>query len=357
MPSPRTIRILSLDGGGERGYLSTVWFNLFVKQWGINPAEIWKYFDVIAGTSIGGIGALGYAHGVTPETFLNFFTEHGPRIFTIRNIPIGCSAYLDSNTPNNVQKLGFIVTNETFYESPSNCGGNADFGSDVLYKTLIDTFGDTTLQGLKTNVLIPAYEVTGAQDGGVFTLFSNVYGSYYSSPNESVVNVAKATSAAPVYLPKVTFGGKTYLDGGIYNNNPAEFALNLGKSLKPLADRFCVLSIGTGIGNMEFYDQPAPTPPTPSQVIGFETIQQIFGLFNVAATGSQESTAKALQVESEATLSNLFYYRFQAKLDPLLDTNLDNTKSDILEYYAKVATDAFNQDSAAISNFLGHLTA
>jgi len=357
MTTPRTIRVLSFDGGGERGYLQNYWFNLFVKQWGIDPAEIWKYFDVIAGASIGGIGALGYANGITPETFLKFFTEQGPRIFTIRNIPIGCSAYIDSNTPNNVQKLGFIATNEPFYESPPTCNGEADFGSDVLYKVLNDTFGTQTLQDLKTNVVIPAYDVTNGQDSGIFTLFSNVYSSYYSSPNELITNVAKATSAAPIYLPQVKFSDKLYKDGGLFNNNPAQFGLNLGRSLKPLADRYCVLSIGTGIGNMEFYDQPAPTPPSPSQAIGFETVQELFGLFNVASTGSQESTAKSLQIQSEATLSNLFYYRFQPKLDALLDTNLDNTKPDILKYYEKVATESFNADSAAISNFQGHLTA
>lgn len=356
--NPCTLRVLSLDGGGERGYLSTKWIQLFLQQAGIAGNEIWKYFDVIAGTSIGGIAALGYATGQTPEVLESFFVTKGPRIFTIRTVPIGCTADTDSNTPNNGQKAALIVLNDPFYKSPESCSGSANFGSDILYKTLTDTFGAaTTMQDVKTNVLIPAYQlIDGTTDSGAFSLFSNVGSPFFRGQSSLITDVAKATSAAPVYLPSVTSGGKVYLDGGLYCNNPAQLALNLAKSLKPTASRFCVLSVGTGIGQMKFYDQPGG-PTDPAIDIGFDTIQQIFGLFNVATTGGQEQVDTALKMESQNTLSNLFYYRFQPTLDPTLNTDLDSTKPDILAYYAKVAKDSFDADNAAISNFIGHLTA
>ena len=49
MSDPNTLRILSIDGGGVRGLIPNTFMELFVQQWGINPNEIWKYFDVITG--------------------------------------------------------------------------------------------------------------------------------------------------------------------------------------------------------------------------------------------------------------------------------------------------------------------
>ncbi len=74
MSDPNTVRILEFDGGGERGYLSNTFFNRFVQQWGIDPATLAQQFDVICGTSVGGILALAYATGRTPAELMPFFT-------------------------------------------------------------------------------------------------------------------------------------------------------------------------------------------------------------------------------------------------------------------------------------------
>ncbi len=366
-----TLRVLELDGGGERGYLSTIWLKKFIEQWGIDPTTLWQHFDVICGTSIGGIAALGYAFGLGPDVLENFFTEIGPYVFTNRTNVATCgfggiTGNSPSNTPNSAQKLVYILGNYTFYRSagaslvpfpPDYTDPCTTYGSELLYSTLVDTFGaDTTLQNLKTNVVIPAYNnipTTDSPEAGQGVLFSNVDNSNYVGSAETIVNVAKATSAAPVYLPPVTFNEKTYLDGGIYNNNPAQFGLDLAKSLKPTANRFCVLSIGTGIGQMQFFPDGTLEP---SLAPGFETIQQIFGLFNIASVGSQESTAQSLKIQAQNPFSNLFYYRYQTVLDPTLDTNLDNTKPEILAYYRATAEADYIADQVNITNFLAHLT-
>lgn len=359
-----TIRVLELDGGGERGYMSTIWLKLFIQQWGITPNTLWQHFDVICGSSIGGIAALSYAFGLAPDVLENFFTTVGPYVFTVRNNPLTCtfggiSGNVPSNTPNSAQKLAFILLNDPFYASGSD-GSNTcvTYGSELLYATLINTFGaDKTMQDLKTNVLIPAYNLlptTDSPEAGQGVLFSNIDNSNVTGKDELIINVAKATSAAPIYLPPATFGGKTYLDGGVYNNNPAQLGLDLAKNLKPTANRFCLLSIGTGIGQMQFFPDGSITEDLAP---GFETIQLLFGLFNVASTGSQESTAKGLLMQSQNPLGNFYYYRFQPTLDPNLDTTLDNTKPEILEYYRTTATNAFNSDISNITTFIGHLTA
>ena len=345
----RTIRILSLDGGGVRGYLSLKFLQRFIAQWGINPSELWKYFDVIAGTSIGGIQALGYAYGLSTELLEPFFLEKSKRIFTIRSAPVGCDANSDSNRPNILQKIALVTLNDPFYKSACDPdAGNSNYGSNILQQTLVDTFGTDTLSDLKTKVLIPSYE----KDTSSYLFFSNYNDPMFKGRNESIVNVARATSAAPVYLPKHSFNSHDYIDGGIYQNNPADIALSLGKTIKPIANRFCVLSLGTGIGKMGF-DGTVTEQVNSSD----SAIADIFALFDIASTGGQESVDFNLKLKSRRTLEQLYYYRFQPTLDLNLDTELDNSDVSFLEYMATTANTIFDNDIGNITNFLGHLNA
>ena len=75
-------------------------------------------------------------------------------------------------------------------------------------------------------VIIPSYKA----NTDTFVLFSNLNYGEFVGQNESIVNVALATSAAPLYLPPHGFGGGVYFDGGIYQNNPAQIALNTAKA-------------------------------------------------------------------------------------------------------------------------------
>lgn len=432
MADPNTIRILEFDGGGQRGYASMVWFNKFVQTWGIDPAEIWKYFDVICGTSVGGISALGLANGLTPEEILPLFETHGPYIFSLSSI-------IPSWRPNLPTKIGLILADIPFYQS-SGPTENL-YGSGLLKTTIQTIFGSDTLQDLKTNVLVPVYRL----DTKNFVLFSNVNNARFIGQNALISDVALGTAAPPVYLPSWIFGGHEYIDGGIYQNNPSRFGLNLGKILKPNAKRICVLSIGTGLGEIGFDNGGSPgiplandplattassstvvvTVPTttvltngqsvtlsgatatggisainlnitaaisilssttfsytaadtasstavgggPAVVLdyidepgvastmAFDTLQAIFGLFEIASTGGQESVAENLLIQSTYTLDQLYYYRFNPTWDPTKNTELDNTDPDIMTYYHDTTLELFNDDIENISIFLGHLTA
>ena len=349
MSDSNTLRILSLDGGGVRGYLSLKFLQRFIQQWGVDGSELWKYFDVIAGTSIGGIQALGYAHGLSPELLEPFFLEKSKRIFTIRTVPTGCDANTDSNRPNTLQKIALITLNDPFYKSAcAPDAGNSNYGDNILEQTLVDNFGTNTLSNLKTTVLIPSYE----KDTSRYLFFSNHNDPMFKGSTESIVNVARATSAAPVYLPKYSFNNHEYIDGGIYQNNPADIALSLGKAMKPNANRFCVLSLGTGIGKMGFN-----TPTTEQLGSSDSAIADIFALFDIASTGGQESVDFNLRLKSRRTLEQLYYYIFQPMLDPYINTELDNSDVSFLNYMADTANLVFNTDNENITNFLGHLTA
>ena len=345
MSDPNTARILEFDGGGERGYLSMTFFNRFVQQWGTDPATLSQKFDVICGTSVGGIVALALAIGKTPEDLIPFFTEQGPLLFTLgSNVfpPVVFPPIVPSVRPNSVEKLALIVANIPFYNS-SGTYANA-YGSGLL-KTLLETlFGDKTMQDVQANVIIPTFEYTTK----TFVLCSNLDNPAFSGQDELLSNVALATSAAPVYLPPIELTSPIntklnglFFDGGIYQNNPSQLGYTLGKMTKPTANRFCVLSVGTGAGEYGFDNDPVSsnlmilekdkkkyTPSTTLrsivqkmghsvknlnklqnkmldlqlQDIDYNTIKFLFELFSIASTGAQESGAESLFLESNYTL-------------------------------------------------------
>ena len=354
MADPRTVRVLSLDGGGMRGYMSLLWLQKFVQLWGIDEEDIWENFDVITGTSIGGILALALAYGLTPTQLLPFFTNDGPWIFTIRSaidVAAGSiNASFPSNRPYTIQKIGILGDNDQFYRSVDPA---SNYGSSRLKSKLIETFGTDTLQSLKTNVLITGYKSLTQTP----VLFSNLNYGEFTGQNELISNIGLATSAAPFYLPPQTFTGSTYIDGAVYQNNPSQFGLTLGKMVKPTANRYCVLSVGTGLGKVGFHEEDDPSQPPPPTFPFENTIKDAVALVDAAIAGAQEATARALFLESQYTLENLFTYRFQTVLDPAINTDLDNSDSSFLTYLSNLATTEFNADSDNIATFLGHLTA
>ena len=166
MSDPYTLRILELDGGGERGYLSLNFLSLFVQQWGINPNELWKYFDVICGTSIGGMMALAFAIGKSTDNLAPLFTTQGKLIFSTNGTP--------SNTATTFDKLYSIgYSGVPFYATNTGTG----YGSALLTSQIQSIFGSMTMQDLLTNSIIPIYKVefregTTNIDTGTYTLRS-----------------------------------------------------------------------------------------------------------------------------------------------------------------------------------------
>ncbi len=363
MSDPNTIRVLEIDGGGERGYLSLEWLRRFIAQWGVDEGDIWKHFDVICGTSIGGVLASSLAFGKRPIELVPFFRDTAQYIFSL-------SSLVRSLRPNLPAKLALIALDIPFYQS-SGSTANA-YGYGLLKTELQNFFGTATLQDLKTNVLIPSYKENTLN----YVLCSNIQYPDFVGQNELISNVCLATASAPIYFPELVLSNTnpgtlngTYIDGGVYQNNPARFGIALGKRLKPNSSRICVLSIGTGLGEQGF-DPGNPDMIDPrvqpflkaNSTLSFDSIQTIFELFSIASTGGQESVAKAISIESKYALEQLyldqiFYYRFQPNLDLNLNTELDNTDTAILDYYQNLANTKFDADIDNINTFIGHLRA
>ncbi len=78
-------RILSLDGGGIKGVFPISFLANIESELGLD--SVGNYFDLIAGTSVGGIIALGLGLGESAKAMENFFVEQGPSIFPQRVLP------------------------------------------------------------------------------------------------------------------------------------------------------------------------------------------------------------------------------------------------------------------------------
>lgn len=204
-------QILALDGGGFRGMFSAAVLARLEEDLGVRVAD---HFDLIAGTSTGGIIALGLGLGLSPQQILEFYTEHGPRIFRDRS---------------RLRGLKHLM--------------RAKYSAEPLRAALTKVFGERTFGESTKRLVITSYNVA-ADD--VYLFRTPHLPGLKRDWREKAVNVALATSAAPTYLPGMPLDGARLVDGGVWANNPSMVALTeaVGPLSVPL-DTIRVFSLGT----------------------------------------------------------------------------------------------------------------
>lgn len=209
--APARFQILALDGGGLRGMFSAAVLARLEDDLDI---RITDHFDLIAGTSTGGIIALGLGLGLSPRAILEFYTKHGPRIFRDRSRLRG------------VRQLA-----------------KAKYPAEPLRLALEEVFGDRTFGESTKRPLITSYNL-GAED--VYLFRTPHLPTLRRDWRERAVTVAMATTAAPTYLPGLSLDGARLVDGGLWANNPAMVALTeaVGPLRIPL-HAIRVFSVGT----------------------------------------------------------------------------------------------------------------
>lgn len=334
-------RGLVLGGGGELGYVEVKWLKKFISTFNIT-IPLSELFGVIAGTSVGAINGVSVAYQKSLDDLEKLYAEKGKRIFTSRTLlertpPASHNASTDSLMLTDAQKIASIIANEAFYGSPYT---DSDYGHNVLHNTLIENFGaDTTLKALKTNVIVPAYNFT--KDTAV--KFSNYSHLEYFLPDAKIVDVLRATSAAPVYFPQYKIGDDFYEDGGIHLNLPIEQCLTALKIIKKTSKiRILVLSTGAA---KELIQAQGSIKPEMSDIEKKEinaeyAISKIFRLYTTSSALAQAEAIKNLELLCRYTLDDIAGYCFH----PLLDTPLTFTvgegsnKQEYIDYKPSVIT-------------------
>jgi patatin-like phospholipase/acyl hydrolase len=188
-------RVLSLDGGGIMGAFSASALATFERATG---RRIVEHFDLITGTSTGGIIAIGLAMGATAEEVCRFYETRGPNIFPKR---AGLRDW-------------FGLLWDMFWPRFSNEGLRAALQSVV---------GDRPLGEARTRLVVPTYDVN---TGKVYLFKTPHHPGYLHHADLPAVDVALATAAAPTYFPAHTIPGRgTFIDGGLWANCPAMVGL------------------------------------------------------------------------------------------------------------------------------------
>ncbi|KAJ9550664.1 hypothetical protein OSB04_014709 [Centaurea solstitialis] len=242
----KLITVLSIDGGGIRGLIPAIILEFLERQLQKidgEDARIADYFDIIAGTSTGGL--------IT--SMLAAPNENKRPLFAAKEIKEFYLMKCPKIFPQDCNMLAKIVKNLT---GPLYDG---NYLRTAIRKKLKDVkLGDTL-----TNVAIPTFDIATLQP----TIFSTYEMKEKPHLNAKLSDICIATSAAPTYLPAHYFEteddeGKTHkfnlIDGGVAANNPTLIAMgeiakqlirknrNFGTSKSLDYSRFLVISIGTG---------------------------------------------------------------------------------------------------------------
>lgn len=217
-PEERPFRLLSIDGGGVRGLLPALVLAEIEKRY-LGGEPIGRHFDMITGTSTGGIIALGLGHGLSAQEIADFYIERGERVFPPGN---WVTRRLRS-------AFGWVgITHDR----------------RILEAELRRILGHETFGNSKVPLCIPAFE---GRFGEPYIYKTPHHPDYKMDGRERMVDVGVATAAAPTVYKAVERDGYTFIDGGIWANNPVMVGVVDALSCFAIDRRqLHVLSLGTG---------------------------------------------------------------------------------------------------------------
>jgi len=248
-------KILSLDGGGIRGAFTA---SLLAKIQESLDRPLASYFDLIVGTSTGGLIAVALGMGLSADEIKALYENEGASIFTRRPVaPLGwkrraIDAFLWRMAPKFDAEWLFA----------------SKYTSDRLITSLTATLGERTLEQSQCRLAIPAVDLVA---GKVIVFKTPHRPRFVRDRRFKAVDIIAATTAAPSYFPTATIEpGSAYCDGGIWANNPALVgyveAIKIQKECRRQELDLCfspndihLLSIGTG--RAAYFMEPQAAAP------------------------------------------------------------------------------------------------
>jgi uncharacterized protein len=226
-PKPKEFRVLSVSGGGYMGFYTALVLAELEER---ADKPLGQCFDLIAGTSIGGIIALAIARGVPMAEVVASFETHGEAIFPRR-----------PSTRGQLSQLMDMMRQFV----------GAKYDAQALRETVgLFLPDDLLMRDIDKRVAISAVNLTRGRPH----TFRSSYAS--AGPDRSdirAMDVALATSAAPTLLPIHCVNGEYFSDGGIYANSPDQVALHESEAVCGVdAKQIQMLSIGTSTAAYKF---------------------------------------------------------------------------------------------------------
>jgi uncharacterized protein len=218
-------KVLSIDGGGIRGVIPAVLLAEIEERTGQPIAAL---FDLVAGTSTGGILALGLTKpdaaggpAFTATQLAKLYEDEGRTIF--------------SRDPwHRIYALGNLLEEK--------------WPAKGIEEVLERYFGATMITDALTELLVTSYDIEHRRP----YFFKRRKARAEQERNWLMRQAARATSAAPTYFEPALLRAEdrddslALIDGGVFANNPTMCAYVEAVSLWPEEDDFLVLSLGTG---------------------------------------------------------------------------------------------------------------
>lgn len=231
--SNKKFKILSIDGGGIKGVFPAMFLMLLedeLKNRSDGKTKIYQHFDLITGTSTGGIIAIALALGISAKEIYQLYIDNAKKIFG--------------------NKKPF------FFGQILRSAHERNFLEKLVRSKLKEANGgiEPRLNDCKTDICIPIYDLIQGNPSVLKTKYHPAFERDYHIP---AYQAAMATSAAPTYFDpysaeyidlngtKKDFSNK--VDGGVMANNPTLIAvLEALKAFKVEMSDLEILSLGTG---------------------------------------------------------------------------------------------------------------
>ena len=279
-----TFNILSFDGGGLRGTLS---IHLLKKLQNLTP-NIVKTTNLISGTSTGSLIALGLAYGLSAEEISNLYSKE--------NI-------------------------EYIFDKSYSQIARPKYDNDHLKEVLLRIFPENLkLKDLGKLVIIPAFYLGDENNSWKAMFYNNIP----NSPTEDfrVVDVAMASSAAPVFFPTY----ERNIDGGIIATDPslASIVYSIDKTLGKSIENIRLLSFGTGY----YYNSIKQDTSNWGAIDWVVSKDPDLPIISVTLEGN----AQVSQIFSKKLLQDN-YYRLNPRMNR--DISMDDVKA--IDYLTKLA--------------------
>jgi len=329
----KPFKILSIDGGGIRGVFPAMFLTNLERELqrrGGEKNKIWEHFDLICGTSTGGIIAIALALGIPASEIYEMYLEKAGTIF--------------GSKKNFIKRIFYSAHDRTNLESLIRNKFKA-INNDV----------DPLLKDCKTGVCVPIYDL---MEGAPSVLKSAYHPRFTRDPQRPAYIAALATSAAPTFFDPYsaayidTMGTKqpfnNKVDGGVFANNPTllgiiEAQKAFGKNLSDLR----VLSIGTG--HQRFVDACSRKDWGIYYWMLQGNKKRLIELFMQGQSQQVQNLISLLQKGIDKSESdNFIYNRIDTELDETCIIELDETNKKKLEKLAEKATNAFHNNASKI---------
>jgi patatin-like phospholipase/acyl hydrolase len=213
LPNPERFQVLALDGGGLRGIFTAALLAGLEADIG---RPVVDHFELIVGTSTGGIIALGLGAGLSPREILDFYVREHRRIF-----------------PN---RFGWRTLRQPFV---------AKYRPQPLEDALRAVFGSKLLGESAIPLVIPAYNLG---ENAVYLFKTPHHERLRRDHRVPMWAAGMATTAAPTFFPafRLPSDHVRLIDGGVWANNPAMVGLTEAVSMFGRGlDQVRVFSLGT----------------------------------------------------------------------------------------------------------------